>query len=43
VDDPCRRRPDTSLARELLGWQPRVDWTEGLKRTIGWFSRSVAA
>ncbi|MFJ1807489.1 MULTISPECIES: NAD-dependent epimerase/dehydratase family protein [unclassified Streptomyces] len=43
VDDPGRRRPDTRLARERLGWQPRVDWTEGLKRTIGWFSRSVAA
>ncbi|TQJ90916.1 NAD-dependent epimerase/dehydratase family protein [Streptomyces sp. SLBN-31] len=43
VDDPGRRRPDTRLARERLGWQPRVDWTEGLKRTIGWFSRSAAA
>ena len=43
VDDPGRRRPDTRLAQERLGWQPRVDWTEGLKRTIGWFSRSVAA
>jgi dTDP-glucose 4,6-dehydratase len=43
VDDPCRRRPDTRLACERLGWQPRVDWTEGLKRTIGWFSHAVAA
>ena len=43
VDDPCRRRPDTRLAQERLGWQPRVHWTEGLERTIGWFSRSVAA
>ncbi|MFF9277463.1 NAD-dependent epimerase/dehydratase family protein [Streptomyces griseosporeus] len=43
VDDPGRRRPDTRLARELLGWRPRVEWTEGLRRTIGWFSRSVAA
>ncbi|MGC0337862.1 NAD-dependent epimerase/dehydratase family protein [Streptomyces sp. SLBN-8D4] len=43
VDDPGRRRPDTRLAQERLGWQPRVDWTEGLKRTIGWFSRTVAA
>lgn len=43
VDDPGRRRPDTRLARELLGWQPRVSWTEGLERTIGWFARSVAA
>ncbi|MFB8771816.1 UDP-glucuronic acid decarboxylase family protein [Streptomyces broussonetiae] len=43
VDDPGRRRPDTRLARELLGWQPRVDWREGLERTVGWFARSVAA
>ncbi|MFD3501182.1 UDP-glucuronic acid decarboxylase family protein [Streptomyces sp. NPDC058676] len=43
ADDPARRRPDTRLARELLGWQPRVGWSDGLERTIGWFSRSVAA
>ena len=43
VDDPARRRPDTRLARERLGWQPSVGWSEGLERTIGWFSRSVAA
>ncbi|SCD77420.1 dTDP-glucose 4,6-dehydratase [Streptomyces sp. TverLS-915] len=34
ADDPARRRPDTTLARELLCWQPSVDWEEGLKRTI---------
>ncbi len=43
VDDPCRRRPDTTLARERLGWRPRVGWSEGLERTIGWFAHSVAA
>ncbi|MGC9497732.1 UDP-glucuronic acid decarboxylase family protein [Streptomyces sp. WG7] len=43
VDDPARRRPDTTLARERLGWQPRVGWSEGLERTIGWFAHSVAA
>ncbi|MER5214442.1 UDP-glucuronic acid decarboxylase family protein [Streptomyces sp. NPDC002838] len=43
ADDPARRRPDTRLARERLGWQPRVGWSEGLERTIGWFSRSLAA
>ncbi|MFC8714588.1 NAD-dependent epimerase/dehydratase family protein [Streptomyces sp. NPDC057197] len=43
VDDPGRRRPDTRLARERLGWQPRVPWAEGLERTIGWFAQSVAA
>ncbi|MFH9734453.1 NAD-dependent epimerase/dehydratase family protein [Streptomyces sp. NPDC017260] len=43
VDDPGRRRPDTTLARERLDWQPRVGWSEGLERTIGWFAHSVAA
>ncbi|MDX3089351.1 UDP-glucuronic acid decarboxylase family protein [Streptomyces griseoaurantiacus] len=44
VDDPARRRPDTSRARELLGWEPRTSWTAGLDRTIGWFAaRPVAA
>ncbi|MFD8228021.1 NAD-dependent epimerase/dehydratase family protein [Streptomyces massasporeus] len=43
VDDPARRRPDTRLARERLGWRPRVGWVEGLERTVGWFSRSAAA
>ncbi|MEU5516812.1 UDP-glucuronic acid decarboxylase family protein [Streptomyces griseoaurantiacus] len=44
VDDPARRRPDTSRAREVLGWEPRTSWTAGLERTIGWFAaRPVAA
>ncbi|MGW0084999.1 NAD-dependent epimerase/dehydratase family protein [Streptomyces sp. NPDC003393] len=43
VDDPGRRRPDTRLARERLGWQPRVPWSAGLERTIGWFARAAAA
>jgi UDP-glucuronate decarboxylase len=41
VDDPCRRRPDITLARELLGWQPRVGLEEGLERTIGWFAAGI--
>jgi len=40
VDDPERRRPDIALARERLGWEPRVTLREGLARTIAWF-RSV--
>ncbi|GGP51012.1 hypothetical protein GCM10010247_24300 [Streptomyces calvus] len=43
VDDPGRRRPDTRLAREQPGRQPRTGWTEGLARTVGWFSRAEAA
>ncbi len=37
VDDPQVRRPDTTLARELLGWAPEVPWAEGLARTVEWF------
>ena len=32
-DDPTRRRPDITRAGELLGWEPRVDLREGLRRT----------
>jgi dTDP-glucose 4,6-dehydratase len=34
VDDPKQRRPDITLARELLGWSPEVSLREGLRRTI---------
>jgi dTDP-glucose 4,6-dehydratase len=34
TDDPQVRRPDISLARELLGWEPKVPLREGLRRTI---------
>jgi UDP-glucuronate decarboxylase len=40
MDDPKRRRPDISLARERLGWEPRADVKEGLKKTIEYF-RSI--
>jgi dTDP-glucose 4,6-dehydratase len=36
-DDPMVRQPDITLAREQLGWEPRVEYEEGLERTIGWF------
>lgn len=35
-DDPTRRQPDITKARELLGWSPRVSLTDGLARTIEW-------
>jgi dTDP-glucose 4,6-dehydratase len=37
VDDPERRRPDISLARELLDWEPQVDAETGLAETVEWF------
>jgi dTDP-glucose 4,6-dehydratase len=42
VDDPEVRRPDTTLAREQLGWSPQVGWSEGLGHTVEWF-RTVCA
>ena len=36
-DDPARRRPDISLARKMLGWEPAVSLDEGLGRTIAYF------
>ncbi|MFZ9943379.1 MAG: UDP-glucuronic acid decarboxylase family protein [Bacteroidia bacterium] len=36
-DDPKQRRPDISRAQELLGWEPKVDRAEGLKRTYEYF------
>ena len=36
-DDPKQRRPDISLAKEELSWQPRVQLDEGLKKTIDYF------
>ena len=38
TDDPARRRPDTTLARQLLGWEPTVPWHDGIKRTIAYFA-----
>ena len=40
-DDPMQRRPDITLAKELLGWQPKVDFTEGLQKTIAYFKTVV--
>ena len=34
VDDPQVRRPDIALARELLGWEPKIELGEGLRRTL---------
>ncbi len=42
VDDPKVRRPDTTMARTVLGWQPQVSWEEGLRRTVDWFAAAPA-
>ncbi len=42
-DDPTRRRPDITKARTLLGWEPRVSLTEGLQRSLDFFTAKAAA
>ena len=37
TDDPLQRKPDITLAREQLGWEPRVQLREGLTQTIAYF------
>ena len=41
-DDPVRRRPDISRAKELLGWEPTVSLSEGLPRTVEYFRGELA-
>jgi len=37
ADDPKQRRPDITRAKELLGWEPKVERAEGLRKTIRFF------
>jgi dTDP-glucose 4,6-dehydratase len=39
--DPQRRRPDITRAKEILGWEPKVNLDEGLKRTIPYFKQKL--
>ena len=39
VGDPQTRRPDNSLAKELLGWEPKVSVADGVAHTIAYFRR----
>ena len=41
ADDPKRRKPDITLAKELLGWEPKVPLSEGLAKTIVYFRAFV--
>jgi dTDP-glucose 4,6-dehydratase len=40
-DDPKRRCPDITRAKEVLGWEPRTPTRDGLKRTLSWFAERV--
>jgi dTDP-glucose 4,6-dehydratase len=39
VDDPARRKPDITKAKELLGWSPQVQLREGLQRSLEYFEK----
>ena len=41
-DDPMQRKPDIGRAREVLGWEPRVQLEAGLGKTIGYFEKMAA-
>jgi dTDP-glucose 4,6-dehydratase len=40
-DDPKQRQPNITKAREILGWEPKVDRHEGLKRTLEYFKQHI--
>lgn len=40
-DDPLQRKPDISLAREKLLWEPKINIDEGLEKTIPWFKEEI--
>lgn len=42
-DDPKQRRPDITRARQILGWEPKVDRSEGLAKTLEYFKKAVDA
>ena len=40
-NDPMKRKPDITKAKEILGWEPKVDRAEGLRRTLEYFKEHV--
>ena len=41
ADDPKQRKPDITLARETLGWEPRISLEEGIEKTIAYFKGAL--
>jgi dTDP-glucose 4,6-dehydratase len=41
VDDPKVRQPDISRAKKILGWEPKVDFDQGIRETIEFFRGRV--
>ena len=42
-DDPKQRQPDITKAKQLLGWEPKITLEEGLRLSLEYFKRAVAA
>jgi dTDP-glucose 4,6-dehydratase len=42
-DDPRVRKPDITRARQVLGWEPKVGFDEGMRRSVAWFREQVTA
>jgi UDP-glucuronate decarboxylase len=40
-DDPCKRKPDITLAKKVLNWQPKTNLNEGLMKTISYFKKTI--
>ena len=41
TDDPKQRKPDITLARQKLGWEPKVPLEEGIRLTMDWFKNNI--
>ena len=41
VDDPTQRKPDITLAKQELGWEPKVQLDEGLEKTVAYFRERI--
>ncbi len=42
-DDPRVRKPDIARAREVLGWEPKIGFEDGMRRTVAWFRERVGS
>jgi UDP-glucuronate decarboxylase len=42
-DDPIKRKPDITVAKEKLGWEPKVSLDEGLRKTIDYFDKLLSS
>lgn len=42
-DDPSKRKPDINKAKKMFAWEPKVDFVDGLNKTIGWFGGELSA